>query len=266
MAGIVAIANQKGGVGKTTTVHALGASLAQRGHRVLLVDLDPQACLTYSLGLDPEALDASLHDVIGGRVPADRAAVQVGALRVLPASIELAATEVTLLNRTGREYALARALEPLRDSFDVALLDCPPSLGILTINGLTAADAVAVPLQCETLAHRGVGQLLETIADVRAFTQPDLEVLGVIATMFDGRTRHGREVVADVRQRYGLDVIGPPIPRSVRFAESPAAARSIIEHAPSSAGAIAYRDIARVIAVRVGVEPAVTVVPDVATA
>ena len=140
MAGIVAIANQKGGVGKTTTVHALGASLAQRGHRVLLVDLDPQACLTYSLGLDPEALDASLHDVIGGRVPADRAAVQVGALRVLPASIELAATEVTLLNRTGREYALARALEPLRDSFDVALLDCPPSLGILTINGLTQSQ------------------------------------------------------------------------------------------------------------------------------
>jgi len=266
MAGILAIANQKGGVGKTTTVHALGTALAERGHRVLLVDLDPQACLTYSLGLDPEGRGTSLHDVLGGRIPADRIAVPVGGVTVLPASIELAATEVGLLNRTGREYALARALEPMRDAFDVAIIDCPPSLGILTINGLTAADAVAVPLQCETLSHRGVGQLLETIADVRAFTQPDLEVLGVLATMFDGRTRHGREVVADVRERYGLDVIGPPIPRSVRFAESPAAARSIIEHAPSSPGAIAYRQIAQRIAVRLGIEPAVTAVPDVASA
>ncbi|MFM7617405.1 MAG: ParA family protein [Actinomycetes bacterium] len=266
MAGILAIANQKGGVGKTTTVHALGTALAERGRRVLLVDLDPQACLTYSLGLDPEGRGVSLHDVLGGRTPAEQVLVPVGDLAVLPASIELAATEVTLLNRTGREYALARALAPIADRFEVAILDCPPSLGILTINGLTAADAVAVPLQCETLSHRGVGQLLETIADVRAFTQPDLEVLGVVATMFDGRTRHGREVVADVRERYGLDLIGPPIPRSIRFAESPAAARSIIEHAPSSAGAIAYREVARRIAVRLGLEPAVAAVPDARTA
>ena len=243
MAGIVAIANQKGGVGKTTTVHALGASLAQRGHRVLLVDLDPQACLTYSLGLDPEALDASLHDVIGGRVPADRAAVQVGALRVLPASIELAATEVTLLNRTGREYALARALEPLRDSFDVALLDCPPSLGILTINGLTAADAVAVPLQCETLSHRGVGQLMETIDDVRRLTNPRLRVAGILPTLFDGRTTHARAVLADLPARYGVPVL-PPISRSIRFAEAPATGRSILATARSSRGAQDYRDLA----------------------
>ena len=130
--------------------------------------------------------------------PAEEVAVRVGGLTVLPASIELAATEVTLLNRTGREYALARALEPLRDTFDVALLDCPPSLGILTINGLTAADAVVIPLQCETLSHRGVGQLLETVADVRAYTKPDLAVLGAVATMFDARSRHPKEIAAEV--------------------------------------------------------------------
>ncbi|MFM7271728.1 MAG: ParA family protein, partial [Actinomycetes bacterium] len=201
MVRIVAVANQKGGVGKTTTVHSLGAAAALAGRRTLLVDLDPQACLTYSLGLDPETTGPNLHEAIAGRAPASEVLVRVGDLSVLPASIDLATSEIQLLTRTGREYALARALAPIADGFDLVLVDCPPSLGILTINGLTAADAVLVPLQCETLSHRGVGQLLETIADVRAFTQPDLEVLGVIATMFDGRTRHGREVLADVQSR-----------------------------------------------------------------
>ncbi len=244
---MVAVANQKGGVAKTTTVHNLGAALHELGTRVLLVDLDPQACLTYSVGLDPEALQLSLHDVLVGRNKAEDALVPAtrGGLAVLPSTIDLAGSEVHLLTRTGREYALRRALEPVVADVDVVLVDCPPSLGILTINGLTAADEVLIPLQCETLSHRGVGQLLDTVDDVRTFTRPDLAVRGVIATMFDARTRHGRDVLADVEARYGLPVLEPPVPKSVRFAEAPAHGASILEHAPSSPGADAYRSLAR---------------------
>ncbi len=244
---VVAVANQKGGVAKTTTVHNLGAALHELGTRVLLVDLDPQACLTYSVGLDPEALQLSLHDVLVGRNKAEDALVPAtrGGLAVLPSTIDLAGSEVHLLTRTGREYALRRALEPVVADFVVVLVDCPPSLGILTINGLTAADEVLIPLQCETLSHRGVGQLLDTVDDVRTFTRPDLAVRGVIATMFDARTRHGRDVLADVEARYGLPVLEPPVPKSVRFAEAPAHGASILEHAPSSPGADAYRSLAR---------------------
>ncbi len=244
MTRVLAVANQKGGVGKSTTVHTLGAAIAQRGHRVLLVDLDPQACLTYSVGLDPESLPRSLHDVLVGRSKAADAIVRAGVLSILPAAIDLAGSEVHLVGRVGREHAVGRALDPVKADYDVVLLDCPPSLGILTINGLTAADFVLVPLQCETLSHRGVGQLLETVADVRAYTQPDLGVLGAVATMFDGRTRHTREVLADVEARYGLPVLEPMIPRSVRFAEAPATGQSILGHAPSSVGAVAYRELA----------------------
>jgi chromosome partitioning protein len=241
---VVAIANQKGGVAKTTTVHTLGAALAELGERVLLVDLDPQACLSYSVGLDPDALVASLHDVFVGRMKAADVVVTAGTLDILPASIDLAGSEVHLLTKTGREHALARALEPLLKDYDAVLIDCPPSLGILTINGLTAANEVLIPLQCETLSHRGVGQLLETIEDVRAFTNPDLSVRGVVATMYDSRTRLGREVIEDVRTRYGIPVLDPPVPKSIRFAEAPAQGRSILEHAPKSRGADASRAIA----------------------
>ena len=203
MARVLAVANQKGGVGKTTTVHALGTALAQAGQRVLLVDLDPQACLTYSVGLDPESLPRSLHDVLVGRNKAAEALVVAGTSRSCPPRSTWPAPRCTSSDGVGREHAVGRALEPVKDDYDVVLLDCPPSLGILTINGLTAADFVLVPLQCETLSHRGVGQLLETVADVRAYTQPDLSVLGAVATMFDGRTRHTREVLADVEARYG---------------------------------------------------------------
>lgn len=240
----VAIANQKGGVAKTTTVHTLGAALSERGVEVLLVDLDPQACLTYSVGLDPETLPVGLHDVLVGRNKAEEAVEGVGTFSLLPASIDLAGSEVHLLTRTGREFVLRRALEPIAHRYDMILVDCPPSLGILTINGLTAADEVVIPLQCETLSHRGVGQLLETIADVHAYTNERLEVLGVVPTMYEARTRHGREVLADVRLRYGLEILEPAIPKSVRFAEAPAHGRSILEHAPRAAGAVAYRALA----------------------
>ena len=244
MAAIIAIANQKGGVGKTTTTHTLGEALATTGTRVLLVDLDPQACLTYAAGLDPEGLTASLHDALVGRTPAGDLVTEAGHCSILPASIDLAGSEVVLATRVGREHALARALTPIRDAYDIILIDCPPSLGILTINGLTAADCVVIPLQCETLSHRGVGQLLETVADVRAYTQPDLVVLGAVATMFDGRSRHPREIAADVHTRYGIRVLEPAVPRSIRFAEAPATGRSILEHAPASPGATAYRALA----------------------
>jgi len=243
----VAVANQKGGVAKTTTVHALGYALAERGRRVLLVDLDPQACLTFSVGIDPDALEFSLHDVFVRKMKvADvrRRIEGVDGLDLLPATIDLAGSEVHLLTRTGREQVLERALEPVSDEYDVVLVDCPPSLGVLTINGLTAADEVLIPLQCEALSHRGVGQLLETIEDVRTFANDRLRVGGVIATMYDDRTRHARSVLQSVRERYGLETLEPPVRKSIRFAEAPERGRCIIQHAPGSPGADAYRALA----------------------
>jgi chromosome partitioning protein len=242
---VLAIANQKGGVAKTTTVQTLGGALAELGRRVLLVDLDPQACLTWSHGLDPDELEVSLHDVMLGRVAAEQVIVHVGDVDLLPASIDLAGAEVHLLSRTGREYQLRRALTAVRDRYDEILIDCPPSLGILTINGLTAADEVIVPLQCETLSRRGVGQLLETIDDVRSYTNADLRVRGVVATMFDRRTRLAQQVVDSVPDAYGLEVLQPPVPKSVKVAEAPGRGRSILQHAPGSAAASAYRALAR---------------------
>jgi chromosome partitioning protein len=241
---ILAVSNQKGGEGKTTTAVNLAASLAVAEERVLLVDLDPQGCLTWSTGTDPDALEKSLHDVFLGRAAAADVLVKVGDLAVLPANIDLAGAEVHLMSRTGREYVLRRALDAVLDDFDLVLVDCPPSLGILTINGLTAAAEVLVPLQCETLSHRGVGQLLETIEDVRTYTNPGLAVRGVIATMFDGRTNLARLVVDEVRSGYGLEVLEPPVPKSVKVAEAPGHGRSVLDHAPRSKAAEAYRQLA----------------------
>src|SRR5207249_3265711 len=200
-------------------------------------DLDPQACLTYSLGVVPEDLGGSLHDVIVHHTPAEHVVTKAGDLHLLPATIDLAGAEIYLLSKTGREYALARAIEPMADSYDVVLVDCPPSLGILTINGLTAADEVLIPLQCEGLSQRGVGQLLETIGDVRSYTNPRLGVAGVVATMFDGRTRLAQQVLASIPDAYGLEVLPPPVPKSVKVAEAPSSSRSVLEHAPHSVGA-----------------------------
>ena len=244
---IIAVANQKGGVAKTTTTHSLGAAAAEVGQRVLLVDLDPQGCLTWSTGTDPDSLDRSLHEVFLGRASAADVLVKVGDMGLLPANIDLAGAEVHLMSRTGREYVLRRALDGLADDFDLVLVDCPPSLGILTINGLTAAGEVLVPLQCETLSHRGVGQLLETIDDVRTYTNPTLAVRGVVATMYDGRTNLARTVVDEVRSGYGLEVLEPPVPKSVKVAEAPGHGRSVLHHAPRSKAAEAYRQLASVV-------------------
>jgi chromosome partitioning protein len=243
---VIAVANQKGGVAKTTTVASLATALSELGRRVLAVDLDPQACLTFSLGLDPDSLDLSIHDVLLGRVSARMVVLSTAeGPDVLPATIDLAGCEAMLLTRTGREHALRHALDEVRNDYDVILLDCAPTLGVLTLNALTAADSVIVPLQCETLSHRGVGQLLDTVHDVQRLTNPKLVVLGVLPTLFDGRTNHTRAVLADVALRYGLDVLDPPIPRSVRFAEAPAVGHSIMRTARRTPGAVAYRVLAR---------------------
>ena len=241
---VLAVANQKGGVAKTTTVASLGAALAAEGKRVLLVDLDPQGCLTFSLGHDPDKLPVSVHEVLLGEVEPDVALVETAeGMTLLPANIDLAGAEAMLLMRAGREYALKRALAKVADRFDVILLDCPPSLGVLTLNGLTAAGEVIVPLQCETLAHRGVGQFLRTVTDVQQITNPDLTLLGALPTLYDSRTTHSRDVLLDVADRYNLPVLAPPIPRTVRFAEATASGTSVLAGRKNK-GALAYRELA----------------------
>lgn len=240
---VIAFANQKGGVAKTTSTLSIGAALAERDRRVLAVDLDPQGALTYSLGMDPDALDETVNDVLVRRLPVEKV-IASREIDLVPANIDLAGAEAILLAKTGREYALQRALRDVMDDYDYVLIDCPPSLGILTINGLTAAREVVVPLQCEALSHRGVGQLLDTMGDIRHFTNPSLEVTGLIPTLFDGRSRHAREVLADVGGRYSVKVLQPPVRKSIRFAEATQAGRSILSYAPSHPGAEAYRQLA----------------------
>ena len=244
----LAVANQKGGVAKTTTVASLGAALVELGHSVLLVDLDPQACLTFSLGVDPEDLDLSLHHVLTKGVDAAEVLIETeDGVHLLPATIELARAEADLLTRTGREHVLKGALEDLQDGeapYDWILLDCPPSLGVLTVGALTAAQGVLIPLQCETLSHRGVGQLLDTVYDVRRFTNRKLEVWGVLPTLYDGRTNHSRTVLETISETYDLEVVEPPIPKTIKFAEAPASGRSILATHRSNKGAQAYREVA----------------------
>ncbi|MCW2756424.1 MAG: Cobyrinic acid a,c-diamide synthase [Nocardioidaceae bacterium] len=241
---VLAVANQKGGVAKTTTVASLGAGLAELGHRVLLVDLDPQACLTFSLGIDPEDLELSVHHVLTKGVdPAEVILETDDGVDLLPATIELARAEADLLTRTGREYVIRSAVEELTD-YDWVILDCPPSLGVLTVSALTAATSVLIPLQCETLSHRGVGQLLDTVHDVKKFTNRGLQVLGVLPTLYDGRTKHARAVLENISETYHLPVIEPAIPKSIKFAEAPAAGRSILSTSRSNTGAQAYREVA----------------------
>jgi chromosome partitioning protein len=244
---ILAVANQKGGVAKTTTVVNLGAALRERGERVLVVDLDAQACATFSLGLDPEDLEDTGAAVFmsrgASRDVADLVVTTPDGVDLLPAAIDLAGADRALAGVMGREYVVREALAPILDRYDWILLDCSPSLGIITINALTAADSVLVPLQCETLSHRGVGQLMETIADVQRLTNPRLGIAGVLPTLFDGRTTHAKAVLADLGPRYGVRVF-TPIHRSIRFAEAPAAGRSILATAGSSKGAHDYRVLA----------------------
>ncbi|HEX9888610.1 MAG TPA: AAA family ATPase [Nitriliruptorales bacterium] len=242
---VIAFANQKGGVGKTTTTLTVAAAMAELDRAVLVVDLDPQACLTFSLGYEPDDLDPSLHDVVVGRSSLVATVIQHREVDIAPSNIDLAGAEVTLLSRTGREYLLRGELADMLDSYDAVLVDCPPSLGVLTINGLTAADEVVIPVQAETLSHRGVSQLLETIQDVRRLTNRGLTVRGLAVTMFDGRTNHAKAVLRDLLARYELPLVGPPVRKSIRFAEAPTGGQSILDAGIQVPGAAAYRAMAR---------------------
>ena len=248
---VLALANQKGGVAKTTSVASLGAAFAAQGRSVLLIDLDPQACLTFSLGIDPDTVETSIHEVLTQGASISDAVLHCDeGLDLVPSTIDLAGAEAILLPRPGREYVLRTALEGAQDdgaspaAYDIVLIDCSPSLGVLTLNALTAADGVIVPMPAEMLGHRGVGQLLDTVADVQKILNRDLEVVGILPTLYDGRSRHAREVLADVGDRYGVPVLDPPIPKTIRFAEAPAVGRSILSTARTSKGAAAYREVA----------------------
>lgn len=236
------MANQKGGVAKTTSVHALAAGLVEMGRKVLAVDLDPQASLSWSMGIEPDDLEQSLHDVLMGRVEAEEILYESSGIDLLPASLDLAGSEVHLHTRTGREYVLERSIEPLVERYDHVLLDCPPSLGILTVNALTAADRIVIPVRAETLSQRGVDQLRDTIDDVRLYTNPNLELAGIIITMHDARTRLGQEVIQRLVDAE-LPVWDPPVPRTVRVAEAPERGLSVLDTARTSRAAEAYRQL-----------------------
>ncbi len=244
----IAVANQKGGVAKTTTVASLGAALVELGERVLLVDLDPQGSLTFSLGIDPEELDVTVGEVLLGTSPPGEAVlVTEDGMHLMPASITLTQVEEALVSRTGREQRLRVALDKISADYDMILIDCPPSLGVLTVGALSAAQQVLIPLQAETLSHRGVGQLLDTIHDVKKFINSSLTIVGVLPTMYDGRTRHAQNVLAAISETYDLPIIEPAIPKSIRFAEAPAIGRTVLSTASRHKGAEAYREVAKVL-------------------
>ncbi len=247
-AAVLAVCNQKGGVGKTTTTINLGAALAEYGRRVLLVDGDPQGALSVGLGLNPMTFELTLYDLLmrGDVSPADAVSkTNVDGLDLLPSNIDLSAAEVRLVSEVGREHALARALKPLLPSYDVVLIDCQPSLGLLTVNALSAADGVLVPLECEYFALRGVALLMETIDKVRDRLNDRLELAGILATMHDGRTLHGRQVLDRVIEAFPDHVFHTVISRTVKFPETTAAGEPITAYASASAGAGAYRALAR---------------------
>lgn len=245
---VIAMANQKGGVGKTTTTINLGAALAEQGRRVLLIDVDPQGSLGVGLGVEPHALEVTIYNLLmQDGTGLDEALVETAIedLHLLPANIDLAAAELLLVQEVAREQALERIVQRLRYRYDHILIDCPPSLGLLTINGLTAADGVVVPLECEYFALRGMSLLMQTLERVRSRLNPELELEGIIATMFDQRTIHSREVLERVRDAFGDVVFDTTVTKTIRFAEAPVAGEPILSYAPRSRGADAYRELAR---------------------
>ncbi|GAA0666176.1 ParA family protein [Kitasatospora atroaurantiaca] len=245
---IIAMCNQKGGVGKTTSTINLGAALAEYGRRVLLVDFDPQGALSVGLGVNPMELDVTVYNLLMERgLTADEVLLKtaVPGMDLLPSNIDLSAAEVQLVSEVARESALARALKPLLPDYDYVIIDCQPSLGLLTVNALTAAHSVIVPLECEFFALRGVALLTETIEKVCERLNPDLRLDGILATMYDSRTVHSREVLARVVEAFGDHVFHTVIGRTVRFPETTVAGEPITTYATNSVGAAAYRQLAR---------------------
>ena len=251
---IIAVANQKGGVGKTTTVVNLGSYLALAGERVLVGDLDPQGNATSGLGLDRNSIERSVYDAVidGAKIGELTVPGPVPGLDVVPSAVALAGAEVELAPVEGRERRLGRLLLEIAADYDYVFVDCPPSLGLLTVNALTAADSVLIPLQCEYYALEGLSQLLATLDLVRDHLNPDLAVKGVVLTMFDGRTNLSADVAAEVRRHLGDRVFDTVIPRNVRLSEAPSHGQPISRYAPDSTGAVAYAALAAEILTRDG--------------
>ena len=253
---IVCVANQKGGVAKTTTSVNLGTALALRGHRVLIVDLDPQANATTGLGIDRRTVERSTYDLLTREAPVSDVALPTAVknLSVVPASLDLAGAEIELAGAMAREKRLAEALESTRGNHELVFLDCPPSLGLLTVNALAAAEDLIVPVQCEYYALEGLGQLVETADRVRRSLNPNLRVAGFVLTMYDGRTKLSSQVADEVRSHFGDLVYGSVIPRSVRLSEAPSYGEPVVTLDPSSRGAVAYRRLAAEVESRYGLE------------
>ena len=241
---VIAFANQKGGVAKTTTTLNLGVALAERGKRVLAVDLDPQSNLTMSQGIDPEELDRTMFDVLVHKTPIDQI-IESREIDIAASSIDLAGAELALSSMIGRERALQKALLPVRESYDYLLIDTPPSLGLLTINALTAADGVIVPVQCEYLSLRGLIQLENTLSMIRENLNPDVRIRGILPTMFDGRTLHAKEAVEILQENFGDLVFKTWIRKTIRYAEAPVKGQSVLSYDPRGEAAELYRDLAR---------------------
>jgi chromosome partitioning protein len=244
MATVLAFANQKGGVAKTTTTLNLGVALAEQGLRVLLVDLDPQGNLTMSQGWNPDEIDRSMFDVLVHRLPISEI-VRSNELDVAVSSIDLAGAELALASMIGRERALEKALMPVRENYDWVLIDTPPSLGLLTINALVAADGVIVPVQCEYLSLRGLVQLENTLSMIRENLNPHVAIQGILATMFDRRLLHSREAVEILKENFGDLVLNTKIRKTVRYAEAPVKGQSIFKYDPTGEAASMYRDLAK---------------------
>lgn len=247
---VVAVANQKGGVGKTTTAVNLSAALAELGHRTLVVDLDPQGNASTGLGLDPRQLNGSMYDVMLHDVPLTDIIEGAGVdnLFVAPANLDLAGAEIELVPAFSREHRLKRALDEVRDDYEFIFIDCPPSLGLLTVNALVAASELLVPIQCEYYALEGLGQLLRNVDLVRKNLNPDLALSTIVLVMFDARTKLAGQVAAEVRSHFGDIVCRQIVPRTVRLSEAPSFGQPITVFDPTSRGALAYRQIAREVA------------------
>ncbi|HEU4363621.1 MAG TPA: ParA family protein [Mycobacterium sp.] len=252
---VIAMCNQKGGVGKTTSTINLGAALAEYGRRVLLVDLDPQGALSAGLGVPHYELEHTIHNLlVEPRVSVDDVLMQtrVKDLDLVPSNIDLSAAEIQLVNEVGREQSLGRALRPVLDRYDYVLVDCQPSLGLLTVNGLACADGVVIPTECEYFSLRGLALLTDTVDKVRERLNPKLTISGIVITRYDPRTVNSREVMARVLERFGDLVFDTVITRTVRFPETTVAGEPIITWAPKSGGAEAYRALAREVIDRFG--------------